>query len=148
MKGKKFVINPRKGMGGGAVYISFWLDNSLESIAFDIKCTAKQKTWACDIVPLAEKEDGAIDEYMTNLKKSGVPIELVPPDLSFQTFWDAYGIKQNRHRAEKIWKKMSDADKVKALLHIPKLKAYRLKMGYGPLHADSYLRDKRYNDEY
>lgn len=47
----------------------------------------------------------------------------IPKDLSFEFFWKTYGYKVGKIPAtRKVWQALSDAEKIEALLFIPKLK--------------------------
>lgn len=67
----------------------------------------------------------------------------VPADLSFDTFWDKYEKKINRKRAEQIWKKLSDADKMLAIVNIKPYDSYLQRTGIGKAHPENY-----FNKEY
>lgn len=47
----------------------------------------------------------------------------IPKDLSFEYFWKTYGYKVGKIPAtRKAWNALSDAEKIEALLYIPKLR--------------------------
>lgn len=47
----------------------------------------------------------------------------IPKDLSFEYFWKTYGYKVGKIPAtRKAWQALSDAEKIEALLYIPKLR--------------------------
>ena len=69
--------------------------------------------------------------------------------VSFDMFWDKYNLKLNRIRCEKLWDKLSKTDQVKAFYRIDAYDKYlKGKDWLSKLNPDSYLRDKRWNDEY
>ncbi len=47
----------------------------------------------------------------------------VPQDLSFAFFWNAYDYKKGKiPMTQKAWMKLTDAEKIEAIIYIPKLK--------------------------
>ncbi|MPS73989.1 MAG: hypothetical protein E2590_12715 [Chryseobacterium sp.] len=47
----------------------------------------------------------------------------IPKDLSFEFFWKTYDYKKGKIlMTQKAWQKLTDAEKIEALLYIPKLK--------------------------
>jgi len=64
--------------------------------------------------------------------------------VTFEQFWNRYGIKRNRSRAEKNWNKMSEASKVHAFVRIPLYERFlALNEWRGKAEPDNYL-SKRY----
>lgn len=90
---------------------------------------------------------GTVDLLMEH-KKKGLQVSDMVEDLSFETFWSKYGNKVKRIRAEKIWLKMNDADKLRALLGIWRYDKYLMRTGQAKAHPSTYLQDKRWEDEY
>lgn len=74
----------------------------------------------------------------------------MPMDLSFDNFWNTYNYKiGNKARAEKLWSKMSDADKTKALMAIPKYERYlKTKNNMEKAYPETYLSQKRYENTF
>lgn len=69
----------------------------------------------------------------------------VPADLSFSAFWDAYDKKINKKRCEPMWKKMSDADKMQAIMNIKPYDAYLYRTGIGKAHPENYLKKEYFS---
>ncbi|NJB36370.1 hypothetical protein [Croceivirga sp. JEA036] len=68
-------------------------------------------------------------------------------DTSFATFWTVYDLKQNKLRAEKLWIKLSEADRIKALAGIRRYNDWlRMHSGIAKCLPDTYLRNKRWED--
>lgn len=71
------------------------------------------------------------------------------PDTSFEAFWEAFAKKQKRIDSERLWKKMSTAERIKALEGIKRYDNWlRLQNGIAKCLPDSYLRKKRWLDEF
>jgi YD repeat-containing protein len=69
------------------------------------------------------------------------------PDLSFNTFWDAYDKKEKRKVTKAIWDKMKEVDKIAALRYIKRYN-YKLKInGTAKAYPDTFLNQQRWTDE-
>jgi hypothetical protein len=78
-------------------------------------------------------------------KGSTATINEMPIDLSFDAFWEAFGLKRNRFRAEKIWAKLSDATRTKAITSTTHYRNYLRRKNIFQLHADKYLHEQHYD---
>jgi hypothetical protein len=68
-------------------------------------------------------------------------------DVSFERFWRLYDKKVNRKRSEDLWYKLSEGDRQTCLQKIPKYKTYcRLQNRYIK-DADTFLRNRTWEDE-
>ena len=68
-------------------------------------------------------------------------------DISFKTFWDAYGLKRDRFAAEPVWKRLSDKDKRAALAGIEPYRSECQRTGVAMMYAVRYLKHRRWEDE-
>ncbi|MGY6521990.1 MAG: hypothetical protein ACXIUD_09695 [Mongoliitalea sp.] len=76
-------------------------------------------------------------------------MEVVPEDLSFDAFWNAYNKKANRHRCEPLWAKMSDADRIECLSSIKPYDAYLKRVSYrAKLDPENYLKKEAYRNQW
>ncbi|MCH4824277.1 hypothetical protein ML462_13965 [Gramella lutea] len=77
-------------------------------------------------------------------------IKIGEPDLSFDSFWNAYGNKVGKKKmAENTWKKLSKADKLKALEAIKHYNNYlSRKHGIDKAHPTTYLNQEYYHNEW
>jgi hypothetical protein len=74
-------------------------------------------------------------------------MEVVPEDLTFDAFWDAYAKKVNRIRCEPLWKKMSEADRIECLQSIKAYDGYLRRMnGRAKLDPENYLKKESYRN--
>lgn len=74
-------------------------------------------------------------------------LDLVPSDLSFDTFWEAYAKKVNRKRCEPLWKRLSDAEKMTCLQSIPAYNSYLKRMGNrAKLDPENYLKREAFQN--
>lgn len=65
----------------------------------------------------------------------------------FQTFWDAYGLKRDRHAAERAWNRLTATDKRKAIDGIPNYSSDCARSGVRRMYAQGYLNHRRWEDE-
>jgi uncharacterized protein (DUF1919 family) len=98
------------------------------------------------LVPPSEDK---FTKYCEATAQLGVNIELrrIVKLVSFEDFWKKWPKRVKRLRAEKVWAKMKDEDRLNAYNGIDK--AYR-NAQYTPVfmpNPDSYLADRRYEDE-
>jgi len=67
-------------------------------------------------------------------------------DQLFEEFWDLYDYKKSREKAEKVWRTLTNEEKVQAIYHAPLYvqstpdKTFRK-------HPTTYLNQKSFNDE-
>lgn len=107
----------------------------------------KQLQWLCENFPIT------LDRLNAWLKAANgsLKAELVEMDLSFDTFWEKYGMKRNKIRAERYWNKLKDADK---LLALKNLNPYHAFLERNPqqakMYPDSYLNpnERKFENQY
>lgn len=67
--------------------------------------------------------------------------------ISFQTFWDAYGLKRDRIAAERAWKRMSSKDRQKAFAGIVSYREECQRRGISMMYPQGYLNHRRWEDD-
>jgi hypothetical protein len=72
----------------------------------------------------------------------------VPEDLTFERFWNSYDKKINKKRAYPLFKKLSDAEKMQAIIGVKAYKAYCSQTGRFVADPDRYLRDRFFETEW
>jgi hypothetical protein len=71
------------------------------------------------------------------------------PDTSFEAFWNAYAHKVHKIPARKEWKKLKEADRIRALDGIRRYNNHlRLHTWKNKMDAKRYLKEKCWADEY
>lgn len=76
-------------------------------------------------------------------------MEVVPDDLSFDAFWNAYGKKANRHRCEPLWNKFSEADRIECLSSIKPYDSYLKRVAYrAKLDPENYLKKEAFRNNW
>lgn len=81
--------------------------------------------------------------------KSGCEVkDITTLELTFEKFWNVYGHKRgNIERNKKLWTKMADSEKIIALGFINKLKAVYEKECKQMPYPETYLAQKRWENE-
>ena len=80
-------------------------------------------------------------------KSKTLTIRLTTTELTFDLFWDAYGLKVDRAHALKVWNRMSQADRLTAYERIPQYNYYlQTRPNQNKLYPATYLNGKFQND--
>ena len=80
--------------------------------------------------------------------KIGGALQVIPTDLTFLKFWNAYKKKINRYRAEPLWKKLSDADKAECIMSIPAYESFLIRSPRGKLDPENYLKKRSWENNW
>jgi len=72
----------------------------------------------------------------------------VQADLSFAAFWNAYGYKVEKQRAEKLWKAMTDTEKEACFIGIKKYDKFLSTGTRAKKNPDTFLHKRAWEDEY
>jgi len=90
-----------------------------------------------------------IEKIIPDIEKLAIfNIEKVEDDLSFERFWKVYDYKVSKKKAEKLYAKLSKANRIKVFLHLPEYEKYLQRKRIEKAYPDTYLRNEKYNDEY
>jgi hypothetical protein len=116
-----------------------------ESILVEYKCTANisetQQIWLFENMPFHEHKIQAIKKQISTASK------LICEDvnISFDMFYERYGLKVGKKEAQNAWKRMSKAKQIQAYYYIETYLS-RLKMGVGQRYPATYLNSEPWND--
>lgn len=80
--------------------------------------------------------------------KDKFEVEVSPADLSFDALWNLYGYKESRKDAERFYNKLTEADKIKCFVQVPKYKKKIAQSGIAQALLATWLNKQQYNDEY
>lgn len=84
-------------------------------------------------------------DYFRTLKS--VKVVEVITEISFEDFYEQFGNKVGKLKAQNAWKQLSRAEQVRAYSNIIKYKNYlKLNPGIAHLYPATYLNQKRWND--
>ena len=85
------------------------------------------------------------DNLQKLIGKSGKVEQII--DVSFAKFWDLYAKKVNKTRCEKMWYKLSEADRQLCNSKLNKYKFYCKTNNRIQKDPDTYLRNRSWEDE-
>lgn len=122
--------------------LKYDLNGKLIAFNLDGDYTEEQYNYLMDRTP--REQEKVKERFPPNTK---LQVKEMPADLSFEAFWEAYKYKVGKKKmAENIWNKLSRADKVKAMLYIPRyLNHLRLNPGLAQAYPTTYLNQEYYN---
>lgn len=90
-----------------------------------------------------------IDNMLLLTRHFHLTVKQMEEDLSFDNFWNKYGYKVgNKSKASKLWYNLSDADKSNCLRRLKAYKSYLERTGIAQAYAETYLRNRRWEDQY
>ncbi len=113
----------------------------------DGKLSQRQARWLFmeGNFPVIEK---MIGDWQLKLK-ANFEITIGFPDISFEAFWEAYAHKTRKAETREDWKKLTDADKIKALEGIRRYNNHlRLNTWKTKVDPNRYLKKRRWEDEF
>jgi hypothetical protein len=106
-----------------------------------------QLVWLFSRFPVSENDMKTL--WMKHEKYTKVfSIEISPADLSFESGWQQYNHKMAKQDAEKSFKKMSEAEKIKFFLSLPPYERYLKTSGIAKCHMATYINKKYFDNEY
>ena len=80
--------------------------------------------------------------------KSGAKLQMIPPDLSFGAFWDAYKKKVNKLRCEPLWQKLSEVERMECIMSLPGYESFLRRDGRAKRDPDRYLKEKSWQNKW
>ncbi len=89
---------------------------------------------------------GDLDAFRKKYKEM-ITIEELPSDLSFKTFWNTYAYKRHKSEAVEKWDKLTDEEKLSAMLYIKRYNQRCILDRTPRVHARRYLKRKLWKDE-
>lgn len=114
--------------------------NTCKGVEFNCKLNNEQVQFFSSNFPMTI---GQLDYIVGKTGK----VEAVEPDLSFDSFWNTYGQKINKKRAQPLWEKLKDNDRAAVFSALPKYRYYTKSKGISMANPENYLRDRRWEDE-
>lgn len=139
MKGEKYILTAKSK--NVAVELQYDLNGLLIEWKIIGDINKAQHQWLINRVPIYTAD------IAKSYKSQKFEIKKIPTDLSFERIWNEYGLKRKKQLALKKWQKMTEAQKVKALLHIPKYNNELKLSGTAKAHLLTYLNQEYYNDK-
>lgn len=109
--------------------------------------TDVQLKWLFGQFPVNENDMTAV--WMKSEKYTKFfDIEKSPADLSFEALWNLYGYKESRKDAEKFFNKLTEQEKIKCFIQVPKYKKKIAQTSIAQALLATYINKQRFNDEY
>jgi hypothetical protein len=75
-------------------------------------------------------------------------VEHFKADLSFDAFWELYGLKVKKKAAIKAWNKLNESQIIKCFINLKHYENHLSKTRQAKAHLASWLNDERFEDEY
>ena len=123
----------------GCINLMFNEFNKLSRIEFDGDLNDKQYSYILAFMPITET---GIEEIRKTFK-----VVKEVEEITFDDFYEAFGNKVGRLKAETVWNRMPKFDQVKAYMYITRYKTWlKTNSGVAQLHPTSYLNAKRWED--
>ncbi len=138
---KKYVLTSQSFEG----QVMFWFNEEGLMIFYhnESEMNKAQQEWLLANLPLT------VDMIALVTAKIKGSLEQLPEDISFDTFWDLYAKKLNRIRAEKLYNKLNEGDKLKAINSIKHYDNYLQRNSWrSKADPDTYLRNQSYLTEW
>ncbi|SFB80733.1 hypothetical protein SAMN05421780_101566 [Flexibacter flexilis DSM 6793] len=102
--------------------------------------------WILEHLPRTTTE---LQDFVAAVTSPHTRVIEVPHDLSFERFWDQYTKKVNKARCIKLFEKLSDADKLKAITTVTPYLEYCKRTGFrGVADPEKYLNAGYYETDW
>lgn len=100
-----------------------------------------------------EDEEGQLREYSWKEQWGAAALKLkfttVEAEPVFEDFWNEYGNKNNKIRAEKEWNRMSKVNRALAMNSLPAYNRHLQHVGYkSKMGGDRYLKEKQWTTDW
>lgn len=125
----------------GAIYLCYNANGQL--VAVDIseaQLNELQHTWLLKNLPLTEE---VLPKLATAIKYI---FSEVLTEVTFERFYDEYGVKEARKKAQNAWDKLNKNEQLKAYNYIPKLRTKTMNASIAMPYPATYLNQQRWND--
>jgi hypothetical protein len=133
----------------GEINVLYGLDHSLQFIDF-MKCDLNSEQMDYFKQHCPSRFDLKVDQFISFFPRN--PRFNIADEKYFVTFdhwWNRYGLKRNRERSEKLWSKLSQADQAAALFKLGRYERYcQVNTWYTKADPDTYLRNKYWNNDW
>lgn len=136
---KKFILKSPKFEG----HVIFGYDHNGDIVFYENNIANEVVVkWMKRFLPVDEKE---LEVFKTKIQATVTEIQ---EDLTFERFWVVYDKKINRKRAEPLYDKLNDAEKMQAIVRIKAYHEYCQAKHRGVADPEKYLRDRFFETEW
>lgn len=108
----------------------------------DSDMSQSQREWMVAHIPISEADLHALRNAIKGR------LDEVPPDLTFETAYIAFGYPRNRFRAEPLWDKMKEGDRLNCHRSFRPYHRYIERKGIATMCFDRYLRERQWETEW
>ncbi len=140
MNGNTYIIT--SSSAGGEIIFRYDADGMLIAYEMNADLTQEQYARLVATFPFQESDAKAMAE------KPNSKVQLVPADLSFERFWNAYNYKEGKKvMAENSWKRLSTKDKAEALSYIAEYNHKLIVSGVAKAYPSTYINQKYWENK-
>lgn len=133
----KYIIHGQSFKGD--VTLEYDFDGRLKMMLFDCEMSER------DHLQFVRNMDINEANFLERAKRGRAVYDVIPNDLSFEKFWNTYNYKVgNKLRAEKLWDKMKETERVSVLKAIPKYNWYLNQKNIDKAYPETWLSQKRF----
>jgi hypothetical protein len=126
---------------GGCIALTYNEEDQLAIVNLsEAQLSPRQREWVLRHAPL---HPSGLPEFARHTRSI---LTEQPQQITFEMFYQAYGVKEARKKAQTAWNKLSRAEQVKAYRYIPRLKNKYLNSGVPLPYPATYLNQQRWND--
>lgn len=118
---------------------------SFEIVEGELSLTQRKWLFAQANFPVLESYMKAV--WIKELKKN-FEVSIGLPKLDFDAFWEAYDYKVKKVAAQKAWKKLSEANRIKAFMAIEGYNKHLQRKNVAKAHPATYLNQCYFEDEW
>ena len=138
-----------KGKEAGLVFLfKYDLNGKLKLFEIIGELLEKQSNWLFQPTRFPSTEEKIKFWIKSKEFSEKFDVQVSPADLSFEALWNLYSYKESRKDAEKFFFKLTEADKIKCFIQVPKYKKKIALSGISQALLGTWLNKQRYNDEY
>lgn len=129
----------------GVVTLRFDTDCVLYSVDFSADVTAPVRAFFLRNLHI---DYAQLNQFIGFYNSKGKQLQLVEQttEVSFDMMYNKYGLKKDRKRAEAIWQRLNDGDRVKAFLHVEKYRRDLKSRGIAQMELKTFLKAEIWND--
>lgn len=123
----------------------------LSSMQFNMTSPRQFREASCREVPvMIGYAKGKLPKQFGDWQKAGCHVKDISSyDTSFENFWTLYGHKVgNKKLVGKKWENMAWEDQIMAIGSIPRIKRYYQEKGYDLPYPETYINQRRWENEF
>lgn len=125
----------------GAIYFTYNDAGWLEVVDIsEAELSPPQRQWLLNNLPITE---GLLPKLATAIKYIFTE---VLTEVTFERFYEEYGVKEARKKAQSAWDKLAAKEQLKAYNYIPKLRTKTMNASIAMPYPATYLNQQRWND--